>query len=235
MNTSKKIPDWWQRPRQICVLVDNDSWILEFATQLVETIKRQGDHCKLVRKADDVPNSVATFFLGCVKITPPDVLARSRYNLVVHESDLPKGRGFAPLSWAILAGEKSIKVCLIEAAEEVDAGNIYLKRTIEFSGTELCHELRQRQGEITNELCLDFLASEFPPQGTPQSGRSSRYGRRRPSDSRLDPHATIADQFNLLRIVDNDRYPAFFEYRGRRFALRIEDIGPSEEPEREDS
>ena len=42
------------------------------------------------------------------------------------------------------------------------------------------------------------------------------------SDSRLDPDDTIAQQFNLLRVVDNERYPAFFELLGRRYILKIE-------------
>jgi len=40
--------------------------------------------------------------------------------------------------------------------------------------------------------------------------------------SELDPTKTIMDQFKLLRIVDNESYPAFFEVAGKSFILRIE-------------
>ena len=33
---------------------------------------------------------------------------------------------------------------------------------------------------------------------------------------------TIKEQFNLLRIVNNQEYPAFFEIDGRKYKLTIE-------------
>jgi methionyl-tRNA formyltransferase len=41
-------------------------------------------------------------------------------------------------------------------------------------------------------------------------------------DSRLDPMKSIAEQFNLLRVVDNSRYPAFFDLDGFRYIVKIE-------------
>ena len=45
---------------------------------------------------------------GLYKNLPKGLLNRNRYNFVVHESDLPKGRGFAPVSWTILEDGKEI-------------------------------------------------------------------------------------------------------------------------------
>ena len=57
----------------------------------------------------------------------------------------------------------------------------------------------------------------------PQSGPPGVYLRKRtPKDSRLDPDKTIAEQFELLRVVDSQRFPAFFEYRGKRYLIKIE-------------
>jgi len=61
-------------------------------------------------------------------------------------------------------------------------------------------------------------------QAREQSGDESFYPRRRPDDSRLDPSRTLAEQFRLLRVVDNDRYPAFFEWRGSMYTLRIRKV-----------
>ena len=35
---------------------------------------------------------------------------------------------------------------------------------------------------------------------------------------------TIKEQFNLLRIVDNNYYPAFFEYNGYRYKIQINKV-----------
>jgi methionyl-tRNA formyltransferase len=55
-----------------------------------------------------------------------------------------------------------------------------------------------------------------------QSGESSFYPKRSPADSMIDINKTIIEQFNLLRIVDNERYPAYFDWLGKRYYLRIE-------------
>ena len=55
----------------------------------------------------------------------------------------------------------------------------------------------------------------------PQKGEASHYRRRGPADSELNPHSTLAEQLELLRVVDNQFYPAFFNMRGRRYELMI--------------
>jgi methionyl-tRNA formyltransferase len=37
----------------------------------------------------------------------------------------------------------------------------------------------------------------------------------------LDQQRSLAEQFELLRVVDNVRYPAFFHWRGRRYELQV--------------
>ena len=86
----------WCRPRKIAVVVDNDSWVLPFAETLVERAVSGGDDAVLCRTHSKIGAGTVAFYLGCVKITPPDVLARNQHNLVVHASDLPSGRGFSP-------------------------------------------------------------------------------------------------------------------------------------------
>lgn len=36
-----------------------------------------------------------------------------------------------------------------------------------------------------------------------------------------EPNKSIAEQFNLIRVCDPNRFPAFFEYLGREFNLEI--------------
>ncbi len=228
METSQD-QSWWQQPRIITIVVDNDSWILPFAGRLAESIRENGDTASLVRTHDDVPHGVAAFYLGCTKKTPPEVLRRNRFNLVVHESALPEGRGFAPLFWSVLMDAERVETCLIEAEDEVDAGPVYFRKSIHLDGTELNADLRKLQAGVTVDLCLEFLDSAQPPYATPQTGTATFHRRRTPKDSRLDVDRTIRDQFNLLRIVDNERFPAYFEFRGRRYRLAIHDEGPATE------
>ena len=60
-----------------------------------------------------------------------------------------------------------------------------------------------------------------PSLPVPQHGEPTFYPKRTRKDDELDPAMTLASQFDHLRIVDNERYPAWFTYRGQRYLLKI--------------
>ncbi len=221
---ASKLPsnNWWKRPRKVAVLVDNPSWILPWAERLVESAKVGGDLPTLARSWGEVGEGGICFILGCTQLIPKEILKKNRKNLVVHESALPEGRGFAPLSWQILEGKKDVPVRLIEATASADAGPVVFTENLQFEGHELCPELRKSQGEMTVNLCLKYLESNDVPEAVEQQGEGTVYPRRTPKDSCLDTDQSIAKQFDLLRIVDNDHYPAFFFAQGHRYKLTIE-------------
>jgi len=208
-------------------VVDNPSWILPYAQSLADELDRGGDRAVLCRRHADIGTGGAAFYLGCIHLVPRAVLDRNYRNLVVHESGLPEGRGFSPLTWQILEGRDTVPICLLEAREEPDAGPVVYRELMHFHGHELLDELRAVQGRVTVALCRRYLDGPSPPRGEPQRGEPSHYRRRGPEDSRLDTARAIADQFELLRVADNERYPAFFEHRGYRYVLRIEKAGKS--------
>jgi methionyl-tRNA formyltransferase len=47
-------------------------------------------------------------------------------NLVVHESDLPVGKGFAPIQWQLLEENNEIIISFLQAHGLVDSGDILL-------------------------------------------------------------------------------------------------------------
>ncbi|CAM3789244.1 formyltransferase family protein [Ectopseudomonas alcaliphila] len=205
----------------ITVLVDNDSWIIPYARKLVEILREKGLDAAFADSADKVRVGWINFMLGCTRIVDDDVLQRNKHNLVVHESNLPEGRGFAPMAWQILEGKRQIPICLLEASDAVDAGDVWIRDMIALDGTELCDEWRVLQGEKTIQLCLRFVNEYKVLAPLKQEGAPSWYVRRRPVDSRLDIDKSMRDQFNLLRIVDNERYPAYFEVDGQLYTLQI--------------
>lgn len=213
---------WWQKPRNIAIVVDNDSWILPYAEKLGAWCQQNGDNARLCRRHKEILPGAVAFYLGCTRITPPEILALNRRNIVAHASNLPEGRGFSPWTYAVLAGVNEVPLCLIEAVKDVDAGPVIYKDVIRLDGTELVNDIRALLGEKIVLQCQRFLQEETPPSGVPQEGEPTYYPRRTPADSRLDPDRPIADQFDLLRVVDNKNYPAFFDYRGRRYKLLIE-------------
>ncbi|MDE3742217.1 formyltransferase family protein [Maribacter polysaccharolyticus] len=206
---------------KIQILVDNPySWILPYSKQLILEIYNEfGLKATLLHKHEDVVKGDLLFLLACEKIFKN--LDYNSHNLVIHESDLPKGKGWSPLTWQILEGKNKIPITLFEAAVAVDAGKIYLQDYIELVGHELLTEIKHQQGLKTIELIIKFIRNKTRISGKSQKGVSTYYTKRGPNDSALDIHKSIDEQFNLLRIVDNDRYPAFFEKNGQKYIIKI--------------
>lgn len=205
----------------INIVVDNPkSWMNPYAKRLAADLKSRHT-VFFVRDSKKVKTGDCAFYLSCEKIVPKDVLARNRHNIVVHESALPNGKGWSPLTWQILAGKNEIPITLFEAEERVDSGPIYLQEKMKFDGHELIDELHQVQGEATIRLVKIFLKKYSMINGKKQTGKESFYPRRTAKDSQLDIRKSIAEQFNLLRVADNEKYPAFFDYRGHRYILKI--------------
>ncbi len=205
----------------ITVLVDNDSWILPYAESLVEELINLGKRAKLARHHNDIDDGDVCFLLGCTKIVSQNILDRNKYNLVVHESALPSGKGFAPIAWQILEGKNEIPVCLIEADSKVDSGNIWLTDVIKLTGTELSSEWRVLQGNISIKLSLQFVTEYEHLTAKRQEGIETFYPRRTPYDSKLDLNKKFSELIPLLRVVDNNDYPAFFEFEGCKYKLEI--------------
>ena len=203
------------------LLVDNpNSWIIPYVIKLKEEIIKQFNFpVNLIHNHEDVVKGEILCLLSCEKIFKK--LNYNTHNLVVHESDLPSGKGWSPLTWQILEGKNEIAVTLFEADEKVDAGEIYAKEYIKLNGSELLPEIKDQQGLKTIDLILEFIKNKTKIQGKIQEGESTFYSKRGPKDSELNIDKTIDEQFNLLRVVDNDKYPAFFEKNGQKYIIKI--------------
>lgn len=161
------------------------------------------------------------FILGYTRILDETFLSRNRLNLVVHESNLPSGRGFSPVQWQVLEGKKVIPVCLIEATEKVDAGDVVGRAQIELDGYELYDEIREKQAKATFDVVRKFLGDYPNFSREPQRGAGEVYARRTIKDSEVNIDKTIREQFDLLRLGNNEQWPSHFYLDGRKFILKI--------------
>lgn len=183
---------------------------------------------ELVSRLDELKGGDVLFLISCSEIVRPELRACYKATLVVHASDLPEGRGWSPHIWQILEGRHRIAVTLLEARDPVDSGDIWAQRWIELQGHELHAEINALLFDAELAL-MDQAVREFDRiRPRPQDGRPPTYYRRRkPEDSRLDPEKTLAEQFDLLRVADPERFPAFFDFRGQRYQVQLRKLGPT--------
>lgn len=205
----------------ITILTEKKGWYLPHASELKKKIECRDNRVSIGFNHNEMGYGDVLFVLSYEKVIPSNHLKKHNLNLVVHASDLPSGKGWSPVTWQVLEGKDRIVVTLLEADESVDAGDIYIQKELLLNGTELNTEVKEAQAKITQELILEFLLKYPDVHPAKQQGRESFYPKRTPEDSELDISKTIDEQFNLLRVVDNHRYPAYFMKNGQKYILKI--------------
>ena len=83
------------------------------------------DHsASIVRSPEQVTNGDLLFLVSCSLLVDRAVTKSFKHAMVLHASDLPKGRGWSPHIWELLNGADQITVSLLDAAAAVDCGDI---------------------------------------------------------------------------------------------------------------
>jgi len=209
---------------RICVGTSKDGWLFPLIKIFVQELENEGHTVCIATTSEEIKEGDILLLLSFWEIVKPSILKLNTHNLVVHASNLPEGRGWSPWTWQVIEGKEDLTLSLIEAAKGVDTGDIYDQITIPLAGSELLSELRSIVLKGTIELCRTAIKNYPNSIAAPieQKGDASYYRRRSPADSELNPDLSLRDQFNLLRVVDNEAYPAFFKIGKNRFVIKIE-------------
>ena len=197
-------------------------------TMLQEWISKQEERheISLARSKRELLPGDLLFLISCSEILTAEDRGKFHKTLVVHASDLPKGRGWSPHVWEVSSGCDEITVTLLEAEEKVDTGDIWRKVCVTIPRHALYDEINMLLFKAESDL-MDFAVDSFwdvEPQPQCSSAQPSYYRIRTPADSEIDPAQSLADQFNLLRVCDPVRFPAFFVLCGQRYKVTIEKI-----------
>ena len=196
-----------------------NAWIAAWADRAADRAK-----VSIHRDYRELAGGDHLFLVSCHQIIRKPTRDLYRHTLVLHASALPKGRGMSPHIWAILEGETTLTLTLLSAEDGIDTGDIWHQITFEVPGTALVDEIHQRlfDAEVAMlDWALDNLDTAVP---RPQEGEPSLYPRRTPADSEIDTDRPLRDSFDLMRVADPDRYPAFFTMRGQKYRIRIEKL-----------
>jgi len=206
---------------RVSILIDNPkSWFNQFNSDLFTLIKTYDPRFSFVRSSRNLRRGDILFILSCNHILGKKQLSLHKSNIVVHASDLPKGRGWSPWTWQVEAGRKTIPLTLFEAAGDVDTGGYYLKDTIMLQGSELVDEIRKKLAKKIIKMIEKYLKL-YPMAAKPQKGRPSYFRKRKREDYELNLNKSIKSQFHKMRVADNERYPLYFKYRGKEYILMV--------------
>jgi len=206
---------------RVSILIDNpNSWFNEYINALSKLIRVYDPRFSFIRRANNLKRKDILFILSCDHILTKKQLSLHKNNIVVHASDLPKGRGWSPWTWKVESGVNRISLTLFEAAKDCDAGNYYLKSSLRLKGTELIDEIRSKLAQKILKMIKEYL-QRYPMKAKPQKGNPSYFPKRKGIDNQLNLDKSIKSQFNKMRVADNERYPLYFKLRGKEYILKI--------------
>lgn len=198
------------------VNVHIESWIAE----------HQEHQITLIRSKSELTRGDLLFLISCSEIVSESDCKNYSKALVIHASDLPHGRGWSPHIWQIIGGATVLTLTLLEAAKKVDSGNIWKKLKVNVGKDALWDEINQVVFEAEINL-MDFAVNNFSVIKTEEQlllNNCTYYQKRSPSDSKIDVQKSIEEQFDLMRVCDPDRFPAYFELYGKKYSIRLEKI-----------
>ena len=154
---------------------------------------------------------------------PKSVVDAARGGLVVfHASLLPKYRGFAPVNWPLINGERETGVSMFYAAEEMDAGDIIEQRARAITDEEDAGTLDAWLNETVESMLaenLPRLAAGTAPR-IPQDHSQATYAIwREPEDGHIDWGRPTREVFNLIRGLTSPYPGAFSLLDGRKLVV----------------
>jgi methionyl-tRNA formyltransferase len=110
-------------------------------------------------------------------MVPPALLALpGRGCINVHASLLPRWRGAAPIQRALLAGDSSTGVTIMQMGEGLDTGPILLQRAIPVAVDDTAGSLHDKLAALGAQLLLEALGGNFPPSA--QDNAAATYASR---------------------------------------------------------
>lgn len=168
-------------------------------------------------------------------ISYPDLIAaehllRANY-FNIHFALLPRYRGYHPVQWAIINGEKEIGYSLHKVDEGVDSGPIYYQGRVEISSADDYALSRSKIIDLMyRTLGQAFTAIEAGQEPTPQDEyKASYFCKRSEADGRVDWTRPVNEVYNLCRAIAPPAMPgAYFIYRGQQVHIDSCEIAPVE-------
>lgn len=148
----------------------------------------------------------------------------SKKNIILfHSSDLPDGKGWAPIYYAIKNRKKNYVISCIFAENKVDSGNIIVQAKFQIKDNHTAEFIRKLDSEISIILIKKILIRFNKKQilGKKQIGKISYNSRRNLEDNKIDVNTKFSSNIDHLRACEK-KHPAFFYKNKTKYLVFVE-------------
>lgn len=156
------------------------------------------------------------FSIGWRRLLPKSIFNIPKFGTInFHDGLIPKYKGFAPINWSIINGEKEIGLTVHYIDDSADTGDIILQEKISVGNDETSYEVYKKLLSFTKPMLKQVLQNIEDDKITriSQSKLSAGFfcSRRFPNDGKIDWTQNRTSNYNLIRALC-DPYPNSFFY-----------------------
>lgn len=212
----------------VYVYPEDPSERARYSDDIIAIAARHGLTHRIARRIDaheeqhivEALEPVLLLAVGWRTIVPMTLVERChRGAFLVHDSLLPRMRGFAPTPWAIINGERSTGVSLLEMAEEIDSGDIVDQIEVPIGPDEYVGDVYRRINQAAVEVVvrnLDALKAGTARTFPQDESQATYCCSRTPADGLIDWSQTTRRVFDFIRAQTDPLPGAFTWLRGER-------------------
>lgn len=170
------------------------------------------------------------------QILSEEILTMPKYGCVcIHASLLPKYRGAGPIQWAVINGEKTTGVTIMQMDRGIDTGDMLMKTEVKIDPQETGDSLHDKLALAGARLIVEALPKIESGEVTPvkQNEEESCYAKMlQKSMGRIDWQQSAGKLDCLIRGLIS--WPgAFTVYRGRILKIWKEEVMAAETPDKQ--
>lgn len=174
-------------------------------------------------------NFCTAITVSWIYLLPLDINKYFDYDfIVIHDSLLPKYRGFAPTPTAIINGEKLIGLTALFATDDMDNGDIIDQISLEVDDNMYIKEIIEALAELYGIIIcriMKKITSGEKLESTPQDEKFATYSIwRNVEDCRIDWSQSSVRIYNFIRAVGRPYPGAFSIYDGRKIIIEKSEI-----------
>ena len=150
-------------------------------------------------------------------------LKNNKKYFTIHESNLPKGRGFSPIKHQIMKGKKNIICSCIILNNKIDAGKIIFKDKLKINKSDFFDEIKKKQMNVTVNM-LARLINNYPRNvkaAKDQKGKASYFKKLTKESDKININKSLISQIDKIRSTNYFEYKNFFYFKKRKFFLKI--------------
>ncbi len=147
---------------------------------------------------DDKPDMIVVMSYGVIL---RDNVLNAAKCINIHPSSLPKHRGPSPIRTAILNGDADMDVCLMDMVAEMDAGDIYMRKSIKIDENDTNSDVENQVSKTAIEMLNEYIANPDKFVAIPQNGEPTFTRKFTGDDEIIDWNKTPIQIHNQIRAL----------------------------------